>query len=318
MCKSIYKYRQIKQLKNVIALLKEYFSKNTQQKIAVVIDDLDQNWIDDDSKYKLISSLLDTIKFFIDIPNLKILIAMRADLLNATNLATNRQNEKDTAFTLKLNWNKSMLKDLLDKRIEYLFKFKYSKKDTVKSNDIFSDQIENDNSLEYILNRTMMRPRDLITYVNYCILSADNTKHITPQNIISATEDFKYDRLTSLKSEWHQLYPNLEFYIKALSQIGNSFSYTDLLEKYDKISGILYEAENNIDSDIVCKSFLECSNKDCQSKAIKILLKAAFLIGIIGKKSKDTVIYSTPAHPELTELEFDDKLNFVIHPLFEK
>ncbi len=120
--------KQIAQLKNIISLFKEYFGSNKQKRIVVVIDNLDENWINQVSKYKLIDALLNAIRLFVDIPNMKILLAMRADLLAKTCETTHRQNEKDESFTIRLNWTPKMLEDLLNKRIEYLFSYKYKKK----------------------------------------------------------------------------------------------------------------------------------------------------------------------------------------------
>ena len=53
--------KQIKQLKNIITLFKEYFSSNKQRSIVVFIDNLDENWINNETKYKLIDSLLNAI-----------------------------------------------------------------------------------------------------------------------------------------------------------------------------------------------------------------------------------------------------------------
>ena len=75
---------QISQLKNIITLLKEFLSKNRQRKVFVAIDDLDQHWIGDETKYKLLSALLDAIRYFVDMPCLKIVLAMRSDLLTRT------------------------------------------------------------------------------------------------------------------------------------------------------------------------------------------------------------------------------------------
>lgn len=310
---------QISQLKNVISLLKEYFERNKQRKIIVAIDDLDQNWIDEDSKYKLIHALLDAIRFFVDIPNLKILVAMRADLLAKTCEIMNRQNEKDDAFTLKINWNKNMLTVILDKRINYLFRHKYQKSTDVTFRDVFSCVVDDVFGYDYILDRTMMRPRDAITFVNMCIAHADGDSKITADAILSAEEEFRFDRLNSLKHEWNLNYPNIEDYIKVIYIFGNKFSYGEAIEKSEMIENLLLSS--NKLSDPVVQKFVVCAKDDvlCKNESVKNLLNVLFTIGILGIQDKhNKIVYATPNRPSLNELDFTDSLKFVIHPLFRK
>lgn len=310
---------QINQLKNVVALLKEYLENNKQRKIIVAIDDLDQNWIDEDSKYKLINALLDAIRLFIDVPNLKIIIAMRADLLAKTCKVMNRQNEKDVAFTLKLNWNRNMLINLLNKRIEFLFEHKYQKNLKVTFKELFDCEVCGEKGYDYILRRTMMRPRDAITFVNLCIAESDENNSITPNAIIRAEKDFRYDRLSSLSHEWAHNYPNIETYMKTIYILGNTFSYKIALDKYDDLEGTLLASNKN--DDPLVEMFLSCAKNDtyCQEASLKKLINVLYMIGLIGKKGGDgSIIYSTPNQPVLNELDYIDDIQFEIHPLFAK
>lgn len=310
---------QINQLKNVINLLKEYLENNKQKKIIVAIDDLDQNWIDDDSKYKLINALLDAIRLFVDVPNLKIIIAMRADLLAKTCKVMKRQNEKDVAFTLKLNWNRNMLIDLLNKRVDFLFRHKYQKNVKVTFKDLFDCEISGIKGYNYILDRTMMRPRDAISFVNLCIAQSDEETSITPTAIIRAEKDFRHDRLSSLCHEWAHNYPNITLYIQTIYTLGNSFSYEQALECYEKIEGILLASNKNDDS--IVEMFLACEKHDnyCKDASLKKLLNVLFMIGIIGKRDPDgSIAYSTPNQPILNDLDYFDDIRFEIHPLFAK
>ena len=286
--------KQIKQLKNIITLFKEYFSSNKQKEIVVYIDNLDDNWINNETKYRLIDALLNAIRLFVDIPNLKILIAMRADLLAKTCEITRRQNEKDESFTLRLNWSSKMLKDLLDKRIQYLFQYKYKKNTKIGFNDIFNFDVKSKNAGDYIIERIMMRPRDAINFVNLCIQEADNENNINEQNVLDAEKIFKRERYEALKHEWNNIYDNIEAYFRVIALLGNNFRYKDLFENktYSEIETYIYDSyymadklSKNIDYDLQTKE-----------KTIKVLLNILFTIGFIGIYDKDTnkVDYSTP------------------------
>lgn len=313
--------KQIKQLKNIITLLKEYFDNNRQRKIIVVIDDLDENWIEDDSKYQLISSLLDAIRLFVEVPNLKILIALRADVLSKTCNITKRQNEKDNAFTLKLNWNKSMLAALLNYRISYLFTHKYSKNLKTSFNEIFNCNMGDCLASDYVLERTMMRPRDAISFVNYCIAEAGNSTEISKQHILNAERIFLDERLKALNHEWGGIYQAIDIYIRAIYEMGNLFTYFQLLEivNYERIERILY-ASRRMDDHLI-KVFLNADKNDYYSRenVIKEFLNILFSIGILGiKYHNENPTFSTPNKPILNELDYTDTLLLQIHPLFAK
>lgn len=309
---------QINELQNIIEIIKQFFEKNYQRKLIISIDNLDENWIEEESKYKLINALLYTIRFYTDIKSLKVIIAMRADLLNKTCEVTKRQNEKDDAFTIKLHWNRLMIRDLINKRIEYLFKHKYTKQN-VTFEEIFDCNINSIKAYNYILDRTMMRPRDIISFVNLCIKEADGTAKITEEHVLKAEKKFRTDRLDALKHEWANIYNELELYIKAIYEVGNEFNFLKAKQNIENIESILYSAE--FTNDYLIKKYLSAKKGDKYNseKNIKELINILFQVGVLGIKDINGIIeYSTPEKTKLNELDFIDDLNLVIHPLFKK
>lgn len=310
--------KQISQLKNIITLFKEYFGHNRQKKIVVVIDNLDENWIDISSKYRLIDALLNAIRLFVDVPNMKILLAMRADLLAKTCEITHRQNEKDESFTLRLNWTSKMLKSLLDKRIEYLFNYKYKKNTKISFSDMFNFYINNESASDYIISRTMMRPRDVISFVNHCISQADNESIINELDVLEAEKVFKQERYQALEHEWINIYGHIDTYFKIMYKFGNEFSFNEIINngKFSEIEPIAYQndtlAERIYSRTVDDESFKEDFIKD--------IINILFTMGIIGIKDNKTqmINYATPYRASLTELDFANDLLLEIHPLFRK
>lgn len=308
--------KQISQLKNIITLFKEYFGHNRQRKIVVVIDNLDENWIDLTSKYRLIDALLNAIRLFTEVPNMKILLAMRADLLAKTCDVTHRQNEKDESFTLRLNWTSKMLKALLDKRIEFLFNYKYKKNSKITFSDMFNFYIDGVPASDYIISRTMMRPRDVIGFVNLCISQADNETVINDSDVLEAENIFKQERYQALEHEWVNIYGSIDTYFKIMYKLGNEFTFNeDFCHKiFSDIEIIAYS--NNILAEKICNR----REDDESSKVdfIKYIINILFTMGLIGIKDLKTskVNYATPYRAKLSELDFANELSFEIHPLF--
>ncbi len=309
---------QIAQLKNIITIFKDYFGMNMEQKIIVTIDNLDENWTDENTKYHLIAALLDAVKMFIDIPNIKIVIAMRSDLLNKTIMEMHRQAEKDTAFTLKINWTKDMLEELVNKKLQYLFEYKYQKKTSVTFKQLFNCDISGIRGYKYILEKVFLRPRDIINFVNFCLINADGKYAVLSEHILAAEDKYRTYLLSALKHEWLYLYPNIDLYIKAIrDSLNNSFIFDNALHKYDEIQSCLLSI-SNYDNDQLIKDFLSCNNEYCKKDNIKKLINTAFIIGFLGKSGNtDSIIYSNADVPELDMLDYDD-YSFHIHPIFAK
>lgn len=308
--------QQISQLQNVIFLLKEYLGRNAQRKVFVAIDDLDMNWIADDTKYYLLSALLDSIRMFANIPSLKVMIAMRADLLEKTCQIAERQNEKDQSFTLKLNWDERQLWDVLQKRVQYLYAHKYSKNYQVKVSEIFEQDLNGVMVEKYLIDRTMMRPRDLITFVNLCIEHSDSQSVIKKDAILEAEKAFLHDRRKALIAEWNQIYPNIELCLDLLYTLSNEFFLDDVKECYAQLESAILSAP--VENDDLVRHFLDASTDMLRDRNVKQFLKILYTVGVVGKWEHDKAYFSSPARPTLDERDFLDAEWFVVHPLFKK
>lgn len=55
--------------------------KYEQKKFYILIDKLDERWVDASVRFRLIRSLLETLKTFRKIQNLKIIVSLRIDVL---------------------------------------------------------------------------------------------------------------------------------------------------------------------------------------------------------------------------------------------
>lgn len=310
--------KQISQLKNIISLLKVYLSNNKQRKIFVAIDDLDQHWIGDETKYKLLSALLDSIRYFVDVPCLKIILAMRSDLLSRTCEETNRQNEKDMSFTLKISWTKQMLWGVLNRRIQYLFSHKYQKSYRVSCEDVFQPQVSGESVSDYLINRTMMRPRDLITFVNFCIEHSDEKSVIDADSIHEAEKEYLHDRIHAIKSEWNSVYPNIDALLTLLYKMPNMFDVSDVVRSYDVCEEVLLNAQNT-DGGLV-QAFLKTpkNSEEFKRRNVQSLINIWFVLGVVGKRENKNVIYSSPSRDMLDDRDFHDADWFEIHPLFRQ
>ena len=195
---------QIRELENIISVLSEDIFEDRQQRYYVIIDGLDEEWVDERIKYSLIKSLVDTVRRLKKIPSVKILIAMRQDLLDKVVHSSRDlgfQEEKYESLYLRLGWEKQHLKELVNKRISFLVKRKYTSK-PVGWDDVFPANVDKLSTIDYLVERTFHRPRDMILFMNECVHTAAGDNKITAHTIKISEEKYSYNRLQSLVTEW--------------------------------------------------------------------------------------------------------------------
>ncbi|EOW9664384.1 hypothetical protein ACO14J_004518 [Vibrio parahaemolyticus] len=130
---------QIKKLNEVLELLAQYSFDDTQKKFYIVIDQLDENWANTSTRCRFIRALIEEVKSFRKIETVKIIAALRKDLLDLVYDQTRDsgfQEEKYESYMLELKWSNEELTKLVELRINEVFKSQYTK-DTVKLEHIF-------------------------------------------------------------------------------------------------------------------------------------------------------------------------------------
>ncbi|WP_139201366.1 P-loop ATPase, Sll1717 family [Pseudovibrio axinellae] len=199
----------------------------------ILIDQLDLNWAEERIRFRLINALIQTLQKFRKIHDLKIIVALRSDVLERTKQENDElgfQSEKYKDYISEIRWSTRELNELLQKRINYLFRKKYTK-DNVCFDDIFSHEIKRKKSLDYILARTLFRPRDAIAFVNECLKEADGASEITPKHINAAELAYAVDRKQALIEEWKSAYPSLASLLSVLENRSDVLLFSEFSSK---------------------------------------------------------------------------------------
>jgi hypothetical protein len=154
----------------------------------VAIDRLDEDWTDEPVRLRLIRALLETVREFQKLRSVKIVVAIRQDLLDRVfRLARGPgfQEEKYQSLILKLRWDSDSLQSVVERRLNKLVRRQYTK-GAVEFLDIFPNKIDHVDAFKYMLARTLYRPRDIIQFANCCIEQAVNKPEVTPTMIRAA------------------------------------------------------------------------------------------------------------------------------------
>ncbi|MDP3331923.1 MAG: hypothetical protein Q8Q40_10885 [Methylococcaceae bacterium] len=315
---------QIRELENMLTVLEENIFDDHKKPYYVTIDMLDEDWADDRIKFKLIRSLIDAVNRFKCLSNVKIILAIRHDLLyKVLHLETTAgfQEEKFKALYLNLKWDKSELEKIVEYRINKLIKRNYTKGD-IYFKDVFPNNIDGKDTFDYMLERTFFRPRDIIVFLNECLELCAGRPKISVTIIKEAENNYSYERLQSLSNEWNTILPDLmhtsrlffgfkdHFEVKIITQ-------DFLQEKFEEIAFSLNERS----PDPITKSLYSLyTSKNTNFESIRnYILREFYAIGLIGIKTGPTDSISWTRTNNLSRLsagQIRPSSTIYIHPMF--
>lgn len=315
---------QVRELINLIYILNDHVFTDKQKQYYIVIDTLDDEWADDRIKYKLIKSLIDSIRSFRRIYNIKIVIGLRKDLIEKVITSTSEsgfQEEKYESFYLHLKWNRKQLAKLLELRINKLIKRRYTK-DSVKLEDMLPNQIGKVNPIDYILDRTFLRPRDAILFLNECISNADGKPTLTAEIIKQSEEEYSQKRLQSLEYEWRGIYPEIRRTCQILNGLHSRFKLSEITQ--DILNTRFLEVVDRITPDnldpvvkLLDKLYTESGNFNTIRS---YLFRFFYTVGLVGIKKGPTssVLWSYTTRSFLNAGELKPTHTIYIHPSFHR
>lgn len=238
---------QIRELNNLVKIITEDMTDNPQKEVFILVDKLDENWVHNNLRFRLIRALLEVVKDFSKIKYAKLIIAIREDLLQrviANTRSEGFQEEKYKTFYLNIFWSKEHLFSILEKRINCLIQKTY-KGGNISWQELLPDKVDGYPIMDYLINRTLYRPRDLVEFFNYCIDRADGLVKLSAGNVKNGEADYSKARVESLTYEWSGMYPQIKELITVLYKEKHSFTVNSL--STDAVENLILSA-NTLDS----------------------------------------------------------------------
>lgn len=289
----------LSELNETTKILSNHVFKNEEVPYFVLIDSLDDDWADDKIKYKLIKALIECVKNLRGFANLKVILALRIDLLERVFRETTRagfQRDKYDALTLKVRWTEEQLLELIERRVDKLCSKKYTKQ-SVRLAEIFTDgKIRGKNPGKYIISNTSSRPREAIRFVNFMIEGAVGKRRIDDGVVKAAEHKYSKGCVQSLWEEWHEYNANTKHYIEFLRERKSPFSIKKIPNEQIEtllLSQIMYQ---NYEFDPIMKKYFESSSSAVSSKKNISLDKAKkeifcylYRIGAVGIKTAPNI-----------------------------
>ncbi len=313
---------QVQDLNNVIYVLERVLSD--QQKLHyVLIDRLDENWVEEKLRYQLIMALIDSVREISRISNVKVLVAIRRDLIDRVFRRirdTGFQEEKYQSLYLPIRWSSDQIIEVLDKRIDALVARRYQKRKSVTHRDLLPKKIGKIPIKQFITDRAQ-RPRDVISFFNNCIEAAEGKPKLSVDALKRAEGEYSRQRLRALGDEWHANYQGLLDFADILKKRPPSFSlsqveHDDMVELSLKSAieqpnegGILREHARNV------AEGLENVNHFKQT-----LFMVFYRIALIGLKleSFESASWVDELGQGVSPSEIDDSTHVVVHPTYHR
>jgi hypothetical protein len=310
---------QIKDLGKVIDLLAEDFFDDADIPYYITIDKLDENWADDRIKYKLIRALLETVRTFVRIPGVKIIVSLRVDLLERVFEQTRNsgfQEEKYSSMYLPIRWTHNQLRQLIDKRFQALLREQFTNR-VIGTKDIFPNKVNGTDAFDYMCDRSLGRPRDIILFVNGCLDLIEGKTSIPASTIKEAEAEYSRSRLRSLGDEWSNDFPHLVQGTQLLTARPSTFKVKDIT------STNLDDFVLNVCTDLPQDSSLyrlatELTDTKRTYKSFLIyLVKMYYRVGVVGVKPDafNEIQWSFREKTSISDGQIDEGSALHIHPM---
>jgi hypothetical protein len=313
---------QLSELANVIEMLATIEHQDQQKTYYILIDRLDENWVDVSIRFKLIRGLVESLKAFRKIRDLKILVAIRSDVLERVVQETRDltfQREKLDDYFVHIKWTKSLLRQLVELRIQSLFRKQYTQS-PIGFDDIFPNHVGSNHPFDYMVDRTLMRPRDIIAFVNECLNEAQGNYEVTATIIKRAEIQFSTKRKDSLEQEWQSAYPSIKRLMNLLASKNQSLLTMNELcssSDIDELAMAIYGADRVGFDPLFEISKAYCDDKPSNALA-KMIVSILYRVGAIGVKLQAGVRYqfSHLDHPLLAVTQIPDgDVPIRVHPM---
>jgi hypothetical protein len=320
--KKIINSEQLSELGAVIDLLSDVESEVIQKRYYILVDKLDENWVDAAVRFKLIRGLIESLKAFRKIRDLKILVAVRSDVLERVVQETKDltfQREKLDDYFVHLKWTKNLLKDVVDRRIQQLFRKQYTQA-PITFDDVFRNKVGGMEPFDYIIERTLMRPRDVIAFVNECLNEAQGDYEVTATVIKRAESQFSTKRRASIEQEWQSAYPSiirLMNFLSAKRRALLTFEEFCPAKEMDDMAYAVYSAGQQAYDPLFQVAEAHCDSAISGAFG-KTILSMLYRVGAIGVKIHTSAPYQFAHlnHP-LLPIEHipDTDVSVRIHPM---
>ena len=211
----------------------EEFAKEEGITYFIVADDLDKHWrlntpLSIDLLLGLIAEVARMQRFFGN--HLKIVLFLREDIYD---VLTKYDDDLPKRDIVRMEWTSSNLHHLVAARLATNID---GPNDEEIWSAIFPEPVKDMAASEYIMTRSLPRPRDVLNLCQKAIDHAQRNGHtyVTAQDILDGEKSFSEALFYSVSSEFKGLYPDLEEVLIEFAGVAEKIPWQDFGEIADK------------------------------------------------------------------------------------
>ncbi|MGD1854840.1 MAG: P-loop ATPase, Sll1717 family [Leptolyngbyaceae cyanobacterium] len=183
-------------------------------KIKILIDELDKGCDNsEDAKFFIAGLFQATQKLNLISPNLRVFISIRQELFdNIPQIYEDAQKIREDVEVIR--WGKNELLELIGRRIVHSFPQANRLNASKLWQSVFVAQMQSTGTetLDYIIERTQLRPRELLQFCKLCAERIEYSlaeRRIDEAAIAAAEESYSEQKTRDLASEYRFQYPHL-------------------------------------------------------------------------------------------------------------
>jgi hypothetical protein len=176
--------------------------------------------------------------------NLKVIVALRTNIFQHLDFGrSGGQEEKFRSASLHLRWNSNELEHMLNMRIEAARSRLGYGSPVAARNLLPSSNKARGNALDYLFSRTLMRPRDVLTFFNECLSMAGGRERLTWDIIHSAEHSYSKNRLLALRDEWKPSFPRIDALFDIFESAPTLMTRSDVSASFEEAALLLSDPE---------------------------------------------------------------------------
>ena len=313
---------QLARLNRMIAVLDDDILDSPQVFTFVVIDDLDRDWVDEQLANDLIRCLFRTALDLQKVENLKVIVALRTNIFEHLNFGarTGGQEEKFRSLSHRMRWTREELEAFADERARAAGK-KWGLTGVERIRDLLpASSRQRGKPFDFLLDRTLMRPRDVIAFLNECVGNASGKSRLSWTDLQKAEPEYSKKRLLALRDEWKPTFPDIDKVFALFRGCLEEMSRDDLtvvldnaalLPANERFGGVVWMTQltEPLWSGIGIRDWPELYQP---------LVKLLYDIGFLGIRSSNPGVCYANADPGFADSQtnLDNATRFVIHPAF--
>ena len=311
---------QAQDLQKVLRLLDSVLT-DKQHGYYVIADGLDENWVEERLRYKLIMALIQTARDFSEVRHAKVIVALRRDLIERVFRLTRDsgfQEEKYQSLYVPLEWTKGHILEVLDKRINYLIARRYTGA-PVTCRDVLPKEFRQKPIGDYIYS-IARRPRDVIAFFNTCLGAATNHTKFGAKELRLAEGEYSRSRLRALADEWSADYPTLMAFTSILQQRPASFKLSTISDR--EIEDLCLRVASDHPGGIgLAQLAMQLVNCIISAELCKFqMMKTFYQIGLVGLKlaPHETASWVDELGRSVSFPEINNQTSAVVNPSYHR